>query len=65
MDQTIELTLEEEFNLRKFSDQVELMSREQAQDFLLFQRKQMMVQEKMYREILKHQWKLDADSNSL
>lgn len=65
MDQTIELTLEQEFNLRSFSDQVQLMSLEQAQEFLLFQRKQMMIQEKMYQELLKHEWKLDVDSASL
>ncbi|MBD3887119.1 NblA/ycf18 family protein [Phormidium tenue FACHB-886] len=62
MDQTIELTLEQEFNLRNFSDQVQLMSLEQAQKFLLFQRRQMMIQEKMYQELLKHEWKLDVDS---
>lgn len=65
MDQTIELTLEQEFNLRSFSDQVQLMSLEQAQEFLLFQYEQMMIREKMYQEILKQEWKMDADSASL
>lgn len=65
MNQTIELTLEQEFNLRNFSDQVQRMSLEQAQEFLLFQRRQMMVQEKMYQELLKHEWKRDVDSASL
>lgn len=65
MDQTIELTLEQEFNLRSFSDQVQLMSLEQAQEFLLFQRRQMMLQEKMYQQLLKHEWKMDVDSTSL
>lgn len=65
MDQTIELTFEEEFSLRKFSDQVQLMSREQAQEFLLFQHKHMVIQEKMYREILKREWKLDEGFASL
>lgn len=65
MDQTIELTLEEEFNLRKFSDEVQRMSREQAQEFLLFQHRHMLVQEKMYQELLKHEWKLEEGFPSL
>ena len=32
---TIELSLEQEFSLRSFADQVQHMSREQAQEFLL------------------------------
>lgn len=65
MDQITEFTLEEEFNLRQFSDEVQRMSLEQAQEFLLFQRRHMMVQEKLYREILKQEWKLDEGFASL
>lgn len=59
MDRTIELTLEQEFSLRSFADQVQQMSREQAQDFLLLQYKYMMIQSTIYQEILKKDWKLD------
>jgi hypothetical protein len=34
MNQSIELSLEQEFSLRSFADQVQQMSREQAQEFL-------------------------------
>lgn len=61
MDQAIELTVEQEFNLRCFADQVQQMSREQAQAFLVEQHRLMMVQKTMYQEILKHEWKLDSD----
>ncbi|MBD3884678.1 NblA/ycf18 family protein [Phormidium tenue FACHB-886] len=61
MDQAIELTLEQEFSLRSFNDQVQQMSREQAQELLILQNRHMMVREKMYQEILKHEWKLDSD----
>jgi len=64
MDQTIELTLEQEFNLRSFSDQVQKMSREQAQEFLLAQYRYMMVRETIYQELLKHEWNLDQNSTS-
>ncbi len=61
MNQDMELTLEQEFSLRSFNDQVQQMSREQAQDFLMLQHKHMMIREKMYQEILKHEWKIDLD----
>ena len=63
--QDIELTLEQQFNLRNFTDQVRKMSREQAQEFLILQHKHMMIRETMYQEILKQEWKLDLDFASL
>jgi len=65
MDRTIELTLEQEFSLRNFADQVKQMSREQAQEFLLVQYKHMMIQETTYQELLKKDWKLERDFDSL
>jgi Phycobilisome degradation protein nblA len=65
MDQPIEITLEQEFSLRNFVDQVKQMSREQAQEFLILQHKQMVIRERMYQEILRQQWKLDMDFASL
>ncbi len=61
MNQPIELSLEQEFSLRTFSDQVKQMSREQAQEFLLMLYKQMIAREATYQELLKHQWELDSD----
>jgi Phycobilisome degradation protein nblA len=65
MDQDIELTLEQQFSLRSFTDQVQQMSREQAQEFLILQHKHMMIQETMYKKILKQEWKLDQDFASV
>ncbi|MEH2283496.1 MAG: NblA/ycf18 family protein [Nostoc sp.] len=62
MNQPIELSLEQEFSLRTFSDQVQQMSREQAQEFLLMLYKQMIVREATYQELLKHQWEVDSGS---
>ncbi|QFS52280.1 NblA/ycf18 family protein [Nostoc sphaeroides] len=61
MNQPIELSLEQEFSLRTFADQVKQMSREQAQEFLQMLYKQMMIRETTYQELLKHQWELDSD----
>ncbi|MEJ1933856.1 NblA/ycf18 family protein [Nostoc sp. NIES-2111] len=62
MNQPMTLSLEQEFSLRTFADQVQQMSREQAQEFLLMLYKQMMIRETTYQELLKHEWKLDSDA---
>ncbi|MHC5772181.1 MAG: NblA/ycf18 family protein, partial [Nostoc sp.] len=38
------------------------MSREQAQEFLQMLYKQMMIREKTYQELLKHQWEVGSGS---
>ena len=50
------LSLEEELQLRKFSDLVQRMSREQAQEFLIELHRQMMFKDKMYRRFIKQEW---------
>ncbi len=63
MDLPIELTLEQEFSLRSFSDLVQQMSHEQAQEFLIDQHKLMMIQQTLYRELLEHDWKSKLDAS--
>ncbi|MBD2102428.1 NblA/ycf18 family protein [Leptolyngbya sp. FACHB-261] len=65
MNQPTELSLEQQFSLKIFADQVQQMSHEQAQEFLLMLRKQMMMQETMYQKFLRHEWKLDVDAFSV
>ncbi len=59
MNTPIELTLEQKFSLRSFETQVEHMSREQAQHFLIKLYEQMMLRETMYKHFLKQQWGLE------
>ncbi|MBK4731184.1 NblA/ycf18 family protein [Oxynema sp. CENA135] len=54
----LELSLEQEFNVRSFEDQVDRMSRDQAQYFLKELYKQMLMRENMYRHFLKQEWEL-------
>jgi len=56
MNEPASLSIEQQFNLRSFETQVEKMSREQAQQFLLKLYEQMMIRETMYKQILKHEW---------
>jgi hypothetical protein len=58
MSKPIELSLEQQFSIRSFESQVQKMSREQAQDFLVKLYEQMMMRETMYKEFLKHEWGL-------
>ncbi|NEO23371.1 MAG: NblA-related protein [Moorea sp. SIO1F2] len=58
MSKPVELSLEQKFNLRSFETQVQKMSREQAQEFLIKLYEQMMMRETMYKEVLKHEWGL-------
>jgi hypothetical protein len=56
MSQPSKLSLEQQFSIRSFEHQVQDMSREQAQEFLVNLYTQMMLQENSYRNLLKHQW---------
>ncbi|MBD1838766.1 NblA/ycf18 family protein [Coleofasciculus sp. FACHB-64] len=60
MERPIELSLEQEFSLISFADQVQHMSREQAQQFLVQLHKQMIIRDTIYQNLLKHQWGLDS-----
>lgn len=60
MNQPIELSLEQQFSIRSFETQVQQMSHEQAQDFLVKLYQQMIMREATYKELLKHQWGLES-----
>lgn len=62
MNQPTGLSLEQQFSLRSFEAQVQLMSREQAQDFLVKLYEQMILRENMYKQFIKHEWGLDSGS---
>jgi hypothetical protein len=55
MNTPFDLSLEQQFSLRAFSEQVKDLSREQAQDFLVDLYRQMMVKESLYKQIMKQQ----------
>lgn len=59
MSQPFELSLEQQFSVRSFQTQIQEMSREQAQDFLVTLYTQMLWQESTYKNLLKHEWGLD------
>lgn len=62
MSNPVELSMEQQFNIRSFETQVAKMSREQAQEFLVKLYEQMIVRENMYKDFIKHQWGLEQSS---
>ena len=58
MNQAKNLSLSEEFQLEKFFDLVQRMSREQARKFLIELHRQMMMKDKMYRHFIKQEWNI-------
>ncbi|MBO1347303.1 MAG: NblA/ycf18 family protein [Hormoscilla sp. GUM202] len=59
MNQPIQLSLEQQFSIRSFQSQVQKMSREQAQEFLVKLYEQMLVRENMYKQFIKYEWGLE------
>jgi hypothetical protein len=55
MNQQTKLSLEQEFRLKSFADQVQRMSRQQAQEFLIMLHQQMMIREIMSQHFLRHE----------
>jgi Phycobilisome degradation protein nblA len=60
MSKSFDLSLEQQFNVRSFEHQIKDMSHEQTQEFLVNLYRQMMLQENSYKNLLKHQWGMDA-----
>jgi hypothetical protein len=63
MSQNFDLSLEQQFSVRSFQTQIQDMSREQAQDFLVQLYTQMLWQETTYKNLLKHQWGIENCSD--
>ena len=59
MNEPIELSLEQQFDLLAFKLRVERMSQEQAQTMLIDLYEQMMVREMLYKTLLKKRWSLE------
>jgi Phycobilisome degradation protein nblA len=63
MSQNFDLSLEQQFSVRSFQSQIQDMSREQAQEFLVQLYSQLLWQESTYKNLLKHQWGIEDCSD--
>ncbi len=60
MNYSEKLSLEQEFSLRRFADQIRTLSPEQVQDLSLELYRQMMLKDNLYEEILKDYWGINS-----
>lgn len=63
MDHAFHLSMEQEFSIRSFSDQVQSLSKEEAQDFLVKLYRQMVMKETMYKHFLAQEWGIGSRPN--
>ncbi len=56
-----QLTFEQEFTLRVFTDQVQRMSDQQAKQLLITLQETLMQRENMYLELLRNAWDIGYD----
>ncbi|NJL48134.1 MAG: NblA-related protein [Leptolyngbyaceae cyanobacterium SM2_5_2] len=61
MDTNQPLSLEQQFELRLFADQVRNLSLEESQELLIQLRESMLVQANTFREIIKDSWGIGQD----
>ncbi len=60
MNYSEKLSLEQEFSLRRFADQMRTLSPEQVQDLSLELYRQMMLKDNLYEEMLKDYWGINS-----
>lgn len=60
MNEPVELSLEQKFELSKFQSQVNKMNLEQAQDMLVKLFEQRLVEKEIYKQIIAKEWNIGA-----
>ncbi len=65
MNNSEQLSLEQEFHLRMFADKVRTLSPEQVQDLSIELYRQMIHKDNLYRELLKDYWGVDSNPLSV
>ena len=56
MNQANNLTLEQEFSLKKIAAQTKNLSQQEARDLIVELQRQMMVKDNLYKQIIKYEW---------
>ncbi|MGD1918883.1 MAG: NblA/ycf18 family protein [Pleurocapsa sp.] len=50
------LSLEQEFSLKKISKQAQALSQQEAQELIVELQRQIMIKDNLYRQIIKQEW---------
>ena len=56
MSEQANLTIEQKFHLRQFSDRTKALSHEQAQELIVELQRQMMVKDNLFKQMIKQEW---------
>ena len=62
MNQSVELSLEQELKQRRFADRVKTLSKEDIEKLAIDLYKQMMLKENIYQALVKEEWGIISDS---
>ena len=62
MNQSVELSLEQELKQRRFADRVKTLSKEDIEKLAIELYKQMMLKENIYQALVKEEWGIISDS---
>jgi hypothetical protein len=65
MDPRQTMPLEQQFELRKFEEQVRQLSQEEAHDLLVQLRESMLLQANTFKEIIKESWGIGKDLSEI
>ncbi len=58
--QKVEISLEQEFKITSFCNEVKSLNHEDAQELLCKLYREMIVKEVLYQELLKHRWGIES-----
>lgn len=58
MSETVKLTIEQKFHLRKVADQTKALSQQQAQELIVELQRQLMMKDNLFKQMIKHEWGL-------
>ena len=56
MSEQNNLTLEQQFHLRKIAEQTKALSQQQAQELIIELQRQMMMKDNLYKHLIGHEW---------
>lgn len=60
-----QITLEQQFELRVFAEQVSQLSQAEAQELLVNLRETMIIQTNLFKDIIKESWDIGQDSHQV
>ena len=58
MSKQNQLSLEQEFTLKRIAHQTKALSQQQASELIVELQRQMMIKDNLYKKLIKHEWNI-------